>query len=35
MLNILFESNLRVKISNGCLIGPATKYYKNYACKRI
>ena len=35
MLNKLFESNLRVKISNGCLIDTVTKYYKNYACKRI
>ena len=35
MLNKLFKSNLRVQISNGCLIGPATKYNKNYACKRI
>ena len=35
MLNKLFESNLRVKISNGCLIGLVTKYNKNYACKRI
>ena len=32
MLNKLFKSNLRVQISNGCLIGPATKYNKNYAC---
>ena len=35
MLNKLFESNLRVKISNGYLLGPVTKYNKNYACKRI
>ena len=35
MLNKLFESNLRVHISNGCFIGPVTKYNKNYACKRI
>ena len=28
MLNKLFESNLRVQISNGCLIGPVTKYNK-------
>ena len=35
MLNKLFESNLRVQISNGCLIGPVTKYNKNYACKCI
>ena len=35
MLNKLFESNQRVQISNGCLIGPVTKYNKNYACKRI
>ena len=35
MLNKLFESNLRVKISNGCLIGPVTKYNQNYTCKRI
>ena len=27
--------NLIVKISNGCLLGPVTKYNKNYACKRI
>ena len=35
MLNKLFESNQRVKISNGCMIGPVTKYNKNYTCKRI
>ena len=35
MFNKLFESNLRVQILNGCLIGPVTKYNKNYACKRI
>ena len=35
MFNKLFESNLRVKISNGCLIGPVTKYNINYACKCI
>ena len=31
MLNKLFESNLRVQISNGCLIGPDIKYNKNCA----
>ena len=35
MLNKLFESNLRVKISNDCLISPVTEYNKNYACKCI
>ena len=35
MLNKLFESNLRVQIINGCLIGPVTKYNIIYACKRI
>ena len=35
MLNTLFESNLKVQISNGCLIGPVTKCNKNYVCKRI
>ena len=28
MLNKLFKSNLRVQISNGCLIGPVTKLIK-------
>ena len=35
MLDKLFESNLKVKISNGCLIGPVTKHNNNYACKRM
>ena len=26
MLNKLFKSNLRVQISNGCLIGPVTMH---------